>query len=116
ISGSKYDSASSIISCHHAYLGLILKLFQALFKERVDSIRESEKSFTEGRGCSIRLVTDQLISSAGAPLGCLLGFSAGWAIKKIMKLAPCAGLIRPHLHIFHKEVAFGTFHSGIENK
>jgi len=51
------------------------------------SIRESEKSFTEGRGCSIRLVTHELISSAGAPLGCLLGYSVGWAIKKIMKLA-----------------------------
>jgi len=51
------------------------------------SIRESEKSFTEGRGCSIRLVTDQPISSVEAPLGCLLGLSVGWAIKKIMKLA-----------------------------
>ena len=47
------------------------------------SIRESEKSLTERRDCSIRLVTDQLISCAGR----LLGFSVGWAIKKIMKLA-----------------------------
>src|SRR5215472_8203140 len=50
------------------------------------SISESEN---EGRGCSIRLVIDQLISSAGFPLigGGLIGFSVGWAIKKIMKLA-----------------------------
>jgi uncharacterized membrane protein (Fun14 family) len=35
------------------------------------------------------VVTDQLISSAGFPLigGGLIGFSVGWAIKKIMKLA-----------------------------
>jgi len=35
------------------------------------------------------VVIDQQISSAGVPLmgGGLLGFSVGWAIKKIMKLA-----------------------------
>ena len=35
------------------------------------------------------VVTDQLISSAGFPLigGGVIGFSVGWAIKKIMKLA-----------------------------
>src|SRR5215831_16167945 len=42
ISGSKYDIASSIISCHHTYLGLILILFEALFKTITCSIDEQK--------------------------------------------------------------------------